>query len=318
MSRPLKIALVTDELGWHSSRLIESFTKRSCEVATLSLPQCHFNGAGGGLHLPGFEDALPDGVFVRGIPAGSLETVNFYLGVLHALQHLGVFVYNGAQMIERSVDKAMTSFLLAHAGVPTPPAWAFADWRQAGEIVARRVGEGGGKLVLKPVFGSQGRGLYLIDDWRRWLAVCRELDLETASRCAQPAARGKPANGAERVCYLQSFIEGGEACDWRVFVVGGEVVAAMKRTGSGWINNVACGAECAAAELDPEMESLAQRAVAELGLFYAGVDLLKDREGRLWVAEVNSIPAWKGLQGVAGVNISDCLTRHFLAVCGGG
>ena len=73
--------------------------------------------------VPGFDRRMPDGVFVRGVPGGSLDEVVFYLDVLHALQSLGVPVYNDARAIERTVDKGMTSFLLRQARVATPPAW---------------------------------------------------------------------------------------------------------------------------------------------------------------------------------------------------
>ena len=63
-------------------------------------------------------------MFVRAIAGGSFEEVTRRLGVLHALRELGVPVWNDARAIERCVDKSMTSFLLARAGLPTPPTWA--------------------------------------------------------------------------------------------------------------------------------------------------------------------------------------------------
>ena len=79
MNIPSKIALVTDELGWHSTQLIQSLDKHLCTALQLPLSICSFNDCTSGLHLPGFESDLPDGVFVRGIPTGSFETVTFYL-----------------------------------------------------------------------------------------------------------------------------------------------------------------------------------------------------------------------------------------------
>lgn len=292
MSKALKIALMTDELGWHSSQLMQSFNARDCEVVAVSLPQCHFDSQGSGLRLPGFEEGLPDGVFVRVIPAGSLETITFYLDILHALQHAGVLVYNQATMIEHSVDKAMTSFLLAYAGISTPTAWSFVDWQKADEFVQRHIGSQ--RLVLKPVFGSQGKDLRLIDSTKAWSDAYRQ------------------SHDQEKVCYLQSFIESKDGSDWRVFVIDNKAVAGMRRSGRGWINNVACGAECVAAPLEDDMVELAERAVRSLGLFYGGVDLIRDRDDKLWIVEVNSIPAWKGLQGVSDICISDRLVEGFL------
>ncbi len=290
----ISIALISDAPGWHSEQLINSFSKRSCTVKVVPLQQCHITSDRGAVRLPGFADRLPHGVFVRGIPAGSLDTVTFYLDVLHALAHLGVFVYNDAAMIERSVDKSMTSFLLSLGEVATPLAWSFSDWDKAAGVVEAQLQNKACKLVLKPVFGSQGKGLELIQNLQAW----------------QVAHAHNKDN--ECVCYLQSFVESGEGGDMRTFVIGGKVIAAMKRIGEGWINNVARGAKCVSVDCTDEMAELSQKATAQLGIFYGGVDLIRDADGKLWVIEVNSIPAWKGLQGISDINIADCLAEDFL------
>ena len=69
-------------------------------------------------------------------------------------------VWNDARAIERCVDKSMTSFLLARAGVPTPPTWTMESAERARALVEREAPRG--PLVLKPLFGAQGRGLRLI------------------------------------------------------------------------------------------------------------------------------------------------------------
>lgn len=154
-----RIAVFTDDPGWHGERLRRAFAARGREVRFVSLQRCHFDLAEGtcAVRLPGFE-TLPAAAFVRGIPGGTLEEVVFYLDILHALRLLGVRVYNDARAIERSVDKGMTSFLLNTAGIPTPPAWVIRDPAEAHRLVARELGAGH-ELVLKPLFGSQGEGL---------------------------------------------------------------------------------------------------------------------------------------------------------------
>ena len=287
----LHVALVADECGWHCGRLERAFGARACRVTRVELAACEFGTAAGGIVLPGFERAPPAGVFVRGVPAGSLQSVVFYLDVLHALGEHGVLVYNDARMIERSVDKTMTSFLLRRAQVPTPPAWSFAHPDRAREFVARHIASGAA-LVWKPVFGSQGKGLRLI-------------------------GRDAPMPDFEdpdQVYYFQQFVEsrGPGFRDFRVFVIGGRAVAGMERIGATWINNVANGATCRSVEISPALATLAERAVAAIGMYYAGVDLMCDREGRWWVTEVNSIPAWRGLQGVTTTNIAAAMVADFL------
>ncbi len=300
-----EFAIVTDEPGWHGARLRESFAALGANARYVSLQECRFDitdhghdhayNHSQGLRLPGFDSKLPAGVFVRGVPGGSLEQVVLYLDVLHALQEMDVLVYNNARAIERSVDKAMTSFLLHRASLPTPPTWVSANYEQAAMVIRREVAAGH-ELVIKPVFGSQGIGLQRI----------RSLD-----QVNDPEFY----NG---VYYLQRFIDTGEGewHDWRVFVVRGRAIAGMRRNGVDWISNVANGGRCQAAVLDEEMSRLAVDAADVVNMNYAGVDLLRDQQGKLWVTEVNSIPAWKGLQGACNLNIADILVKDFLDCLG--
>ncbi len=246
------------------------------------------------MSIPGFDSALPDAVFVRGVPGGSLEEVVFYLDILHALKILGVPVYNDGRAIERSVDKGMTSFLLQHAGLPTPKTRVTRDRDQALAWAKSQL-EAGHYLISKPLFGSQGEGI-------RRLEKSTDLLWLTGSR---------------GIYYLQRFVEceGDGYSDMRVFVINGKVVAAMRRRGISWLNNVARGAACEAITVEPALADLAVQAVRALEMDYAGVDIIKDGDGRYTVIEVNSVPAWKGLQGVCDVDIAarlvdDLLDRH--------
>ena len=233
---PKHIAIITDDPGWHGRELHEAFGRKGYTCTNVSLTECYFNfsnseSKNNSLHIPGFEDALPDGVFVRGVPGGTLEEVVFYLDVLHALQRLKILVYNNARAIERSVDKGMTSFLLDHAGIATPPTWVGNDVHQAYSFVRRELAMGY-KVVAKPLFGSQGKDLQLIT---------RPEDITNFTVY-------------NKIYYLQRFIQTGQenAFDWRVFVIGDQVVAAMKREGVDWISNVANGGKCYSAVINEQ------------------------------------------------------------------
>jgi len=262
-------------------------------VRFLSLRECSFDLARSrfGVVLPGFEEALPDGVFVRGVPGGTLEQVVHYLDVLHALRALDVPVCNDGRAVERSVDKGMTSFLLAGSAIPTPPTWVCADLESAAATL-RRETAAGHDLVCKPLFGAMGKGL---------------VRLGAGDALPEPAT----VNG---IYYLQRFVESGAGRwhDWRVFVLDGRVLGAMRRSADHWITNVARGGACTFQEPDAELERLAVAATRALEMDYAGVDLIRDREGRTFVVEVNGIPAWRGLQSVCGVNIAEALVAHLL------
>lgn len=295
-----RVVILTDDPGWHGARLRDAFLSRGVEASFASLRVCRFDldrqgrdPANPGVVIPGFDGRLPDGVFVRGVPGGTLEQVVLRLDVLHALKLLGVPVYNDGRAIERTVDKAMTSFVLARGGIATPATWVTESETEAHEIVARET-DGGRELVVKPLFGSQGAGLKRVSG----------------------AAGLPPAAEYDGVYYLQRYIEPAAAGwhDWRVFVIDGTAVAAMTRHGKDWITNVSQGARCEPVDLAErgDLRTQAERAVAALEMDYAGVDLIRDREGHMHVVEVNGIPAWKGLQSVSRVNIAQRLVDDFL------
>jgi RimK family alpha-L-glutamate ligase len=303
MSR-LRVAIFTDEIGWHTARLQAALRARGASGRCVDLAACGFDTRRSwhGLRIPGFGRHLPDAAIVRGIAGGTFEQVTARLGVLHALRELGVPVYNDARAIERSVDKSMTSFLLHRAGVPTPPIWA-GESAAAARREALRAFAAGEARVLKPLFGSQGKGLARIGHVDGAYVDVPDL-----------AAYGGYA-------YLQRYVAGEAGFDWRVLVIGGKAVAAMRRVSEHWVHNVAAGARCEPAPISGRVRDaadLAERAAAALGLDYAGVDLLPGEDGTPQVIEVNGVAAWRGLQSVTPFDIAarlvdDLLTRKLAA-----
>ena len=302
------VLIAADEVGWHTRQLQKALRERGAEGRCVDLADCHIDTAASwhGLVLPGFARTLPDAVLVRGIAGGSFEQVTKRLGVLHALRELGVPVYNDARAIERSVDKSMTSLLLHAAGIPVPPTWATESAAQAQRIVMRE-SAAGHAVVQKPLFGSQGKGLRLLGHVNGEHHALPGLD---------DLAYGSLA-------YLQRFVPPVEqpGYDWRVLVVGGRAVAAMRRVSHHWVHNVAQGARCERAELTPALAQLAQRAAEALQMDYAGIDLMPsaDAPGGITVLEVNGVAAWHGLQRVTSFNIAraivdDLLDRKLAAV----
>ena len=295
MSLPtLRVAIMTDEVGWHTRQLQAALRERGASGRCVDLADCRVDTAHAwhGLAIPGFGRDLPDAVLVRGIAGGSFEQVTKRLGVLHALRELGVPVYNDARAIERSVDKSMTSLLLHAAGIATPPTWAVESRAQAQRIVMRE-GAAGHALVLKPLFGSQGKGLQLVGA------------VDGVHR-ALPALHGTYGS----LAYLQRFIAPLTApgFDWRVLVVGGRALTAMRRVSRHWVHNVAQGAACEPAALTPDLAGLAQDAARALDIDYAGVDIMPSASGPpLQVIEVNGVAAWQGLQRVTGFNIASAI-----------
>ncbi len=285
-----QIVIISEDPGWHGEELCAAFQSRNCSVTYVSLKDCRLNFGQGAapVSIPGFEHDLPDGVFVRAVPGGTLEQIVLRLNILHVLHEIGVPVYNDAKAIERTVDKAMTSFLLSQARVPTPSTWVCESLAQACAIVMRETASGR-EVVMKPLFGSQGIGLARL-------------------------SAGMPFPGLAQfseVAYLQEFVPNG--VDYRVLVMNDKAIAQMRRKATTWINNVAQGGVPSWVTLDHELKTLAEAAAKAIAIDYCGVDILRDPSGRSLVLEVNGIPAWRGLQSVTDFNLADALVADFLA-----
>jgi tetrahydromethanopterin:alpha-L-glutamate ligase len=289
--RRATLLLITDHLDWHARAISRALAAAGIAMRHSPLAACQFDSSQPlGLTLPGLPGVLPDAVFVRTISAGSFEAITRRLGILHALRRLDVLVWNDARSIERCVDKSMTTFLLARQGIPTPPAHAVETLEAARAIVDRPSGRS--KWVLKPLFGSQGKGLRLITQGD---------DLP-------------PPESVSGVYYLQQYqaVENDGFRDFRVLVSADQVVAAMMRKAATWITNVKQGGEPVRAVIDTPMRDLAVAAAKAVGAKFAGVDLLIGADGRPTVLEVNSMPAWSGLQKVTSRDIAAAICVDLL------
>lgn len=292
------ILVFGDGRDWHGKALARAFKARGVKPLTVPLKLCGFDTTTPhGLHIPGLDrlglgERLPRAAFVRFVPGGSFEEVTLYLGVLHALRDLGVTVWNDARSIEACVDKSTTSFRLQQAGLPAPRTWSCAG-ADAGQALAERLLGDGLTLVQKPLFGAQGKGLRLI---------------RTMDDLAPPEEMAG-------VFYLQEFVppaKDGLYQDWRIFVCQGQVVASMLRHGASWITNIKQGARAEAAIPSQSLADLALRAAACVGANYAGVDIIQNSSGDFLVLEVNSMPAWNGLQRVTQFGITEIVVDAFL------
>ena len=287
----MDVAILGGGRGWHAGQLERAFQARGHRLRVLRIAALAARIGGrprlsaGGVSLEDVQAVLP-----RYIPKGSLEQVIFKVDALHWLERLGIVVMNPASAIERTVDKFYTSALLERAGLPTPRT-----------VVAERTQDAMaafGELrdvIVKPLFGAGGHGMVRVDDEEVAHRLFRALELERA------------------IYYLQEALPH-EGRDVRAFVVGDRVVAAAWRCAPGWRTNVAQGARVERAELPHAWQELAVRASRAVAVEYAGVDLLPLADGRLFVLEVNSIPAWQGLQSVAEVDIAGAIVEHLVGL----
>jgi tetrahydromethanopterin:alpha-L-glutamate ligase len=287
----LRIALAVDKFDWHARELTRALASLGARAVPFRLSAALLDtSAKFGLKIRGFESGLPDAVIVRAISGGTFQAVTMRLGILHALRELGVPVWNDARAVERCVDKSTTSFLMARAGIPTPSTWTIESLESARAIAQRELRHG--PLVLKPLFGSQGRGLQLI------------FSIEDLP----------PPDVVAGVYYLQRFVgvERDGFRDLRLLVLKGRVAAAMVRHADKWITNVKQGGRPVATVPDARVKALALATAEAVGADFAGIDIVRDAEGRPFVLEANSMPAWRGLQRVTQANIATMIARELV------
>ena len=259
---------------------------RASRPLTVPLDACGFSTATTtGLAIPGLGDHLPEGALVLFVPGGSFEQVTLYLGVLHGLRELGVTVWNDARAIERCVDKSTTTFFLQSAGIPTPWTFAGANRDEAAAIAATKLAEGH-KLVQKPLFGAQGKGLRLI---------------ASLADLAPP----EEVNG---VYYLQEFVPPAQQHhqDWRIFVCRRP---RRRRYDQAWVElDHQHQARRPRRGRDPRARSLPiSRCAPPLASAPTMPASISSRTvtARFLVLEVNTMPAWNGLQRVTRTRIAD-------------
>jgi ribosomal protein S6--L-glutamate ligase len=220
------------------------------------------------------------------MPPGSLEQVVFRMDVLGRLQAAGVPVINPPRSIECAVDKFLTTARLEAAGLPVPRTVTCQD----SETAMQAFESLGGDVVVKPLFGAEGRG------------ICRVSDPDLAFRTFRTLER------IDAVLYLQEFMHH-PGHDVRVLVLGGEITGSMRRyADDDFRTNVAVSgrAEPHAATLDEQRIALA--AADAVGTHFAGIDLLYDQSGRCYVIEVNAVPGWQAFQRTTGIDVA----RHFV------
>jgi len=284
----MRIAILGSRGGWHETRLDAALAARGAQPLIVPITALAARlGAPPPLSAQGQRLDDCDAVIVRAIPSGSLEQVIFRVDALHALGRLGVPVINSPRCIERSVDKFFTSALLEEAGLPTPRTVVCERFDDAMEgFVAL-----GGDVIVKPLFGAEGRGMLRVSDADLAYRVFRALEVTRA------------------IFYLQEYVRHGGR-DIRVFVIGGRVVAAMTRKGDGWKTNIAQGARAEPCDLPPALAEASVRAARVLEADYAGVDLLPAEDGAVFVIEVNAIPGWQGLKRTTEVDIAGAIADH--------
>jgi ribosomal protein S6--L-glutamate ligase len=212
-------------------------------------------------------------------------THTFYgTAVVRQFEMMGVFPANESQAIVRSRDKLRCLQLLAREGIGLPVTSCAHSTKDIDGLIDVA---GGAPVVVKLIEGTQGVGVILAETRKAAQAVIE-------------AFRGLDAN-----IIVQEFIQEAGGSDIRCFVVGGKVVAAMRRQAAPgeFRSNLHRGGTAERAKLTPEERATAKRAARIMGLNVAGVDILRSNHGPV-VMEVNSSPGLEGIEQATEVDVA--------------
>lgn len=222
-----------------------------------------------------------DALLVRTMPLGSLEQTIFRMNALHVANRSGVRVINPPRSLEIAIDKWLTLETVRANGLPIPKTICCQTREQgmaAWELMGRDV-------VVKPIFGGEGRGIVRVTDPDMAWRVFSTLEQIRA------------------VIYCQEFLRG-PGFDLRLLVIGDAVFSVKRQSMGDWRTNVSRGAQAIAFEPTFEQVTMAFQAARSVGAWMAGVDLMIDESGRELVIEVNAVPGWKGTAAALEIDIA--------------
>ncbi|MFP3216242.1 MAG: lysine biosynthesis protein LysX [Vulcanisaeta sp.] len=199
---------------------------------------------------------------------------------------LGGLSINPATSILIGNNKAVTLAILSRAGIPIPNTVI----ALSSNVAIKALDRIGVPAIVKPIHGS----------WGRLVSLAGSLeDLHLLAR-----HRDSMENPQYGIYLIQEFIRK-PGRDIRVTVVGDRAVAAIYRyaVNEDWRTNTARGGRAEAVRVDPELEDVSVRATKAIGAYYAGVDVVES-DGGYKVLEVNTVPEFKNVQRVTGVNVA--------------
>jgi ribosomal protein S6--L-glutamate ligase len=285
----MKIVMMARNPDLYShKRLVEAATARGHELDIVNTLRCYMNIASrrpevyyNGEKLPRYDAVIPR--------IGA--SVTFYgLAVLRQFEMQGVFPLNESVAIGRSRDKLRSMQLLARDGIGLPVTTFAHDPKQTEEVLKLA---GGAPMVIKLLEGTQGIGVVLADTDRSAKSVIE-------------AFRGAGVN-----ILVQEFIKEAGGTDIRALVVGGKVIAAMKRTGAEgeFRSNLHRGGSAQSIRISPEERSTAIRSAKAMGLNVCGVDMLRANHGPV-VMEVNSSPGLEGVEKATGIDVAGKIIEY--------
>lgn len=223
----------------------------------------------------------------------SNATMNFF--AIHKISAYGAKKIWPTLEAANFADKFLTSVFFEKNNIPTPKTTLlrFTTDEELSELVNFL---GGYPLVMKKNVGSVGRDVRIVKNNQEVLDFIKEVHQRLE----------KKDNHASRIGFiLQEFVKESAGTDFRVLVLNGKIVGAMKRTAQdgGFKANVSLGGKAEKFEIDKELKKIAKKVIKAGKLFYGGIDFIK-KNNQYIALEINTSAQFKGFEGATGVNVA--------------
>lgn len=285
----MKIAILSRSPTIYSTqRLIQAGTDRGHQMVVINTLRAYMNIASqqAQIHFQG--QALTD--FDAVIPRIGASVTFYGCALLRQFEMMGVFPLNESVAITRSRDKLRCLQLLSRKGIDLPIT-GFAHSPNDIPDLLQMVG--GAPVVIKLLEGTQGLGVVLCETNKAAESVLQSF------------------MKLKHHMMVQEYIKEAAGADIRCFVIGGKVIAAMKRQAQAgdFRSNLHCGGTAELIKITPQERATAVKAAKVLGLNVAGVDILRSDRGPL-VMEVNSSPGLEGIEHITQQDIAKLIIQY--------
>jgi ribosomal protein S6--L-glutamate ligase len=224
------------------------------------------------------------------------DGIDLEISIIKQFQLMGIPVINKYMPIARAKNKLRTLQMLTKNKIPVPPTIVIRRFEYLDEAV-RKVG--GYPVIVKTPFGTEGREVVIIESRRSLYSALDILWRQSFSG----------------ILLIQEYVAEAAGSDYRAFVVGDKVVAAMKRTAKSgdFRSNLSLGGNAVSVKLTEQEESLAIKATKVLGLDICGVDILRSAKGPV-IMEMNANPGLIGITKITGVDVSAGIIRYAVSI----
>jgi tetrahydromethanopterin:alpha-L-glutamate ligase len=276
---------LTDPDDWTAAAFVKNIERRGAQAVALNLAQlsASLSPATFSVYDARSQIVELDALIVRDVGISfALEEISFKFDLIRQFE-TGIPVMNTSAAIQNAANKFYSFFLFQRAKLPIPRTTVTAELD-----VALNAINGWGNAIVKPIFGSQGKGIVMLTE-----------DEPNVS------SRLEGLLNKRGVLYIQEFVPN-PGRDIRVFVVGEEALGAMYRVSleGSVVSNLSQGGRPVTCELTEELRDLAVRATKAVGADFAGVDLIEGEVGLL-VLEVNGTPSGRGINQACGIDVTE-------------